>query len=242
MDRRQAERIAESGGWLAGQPAEFRAAVLARAQLRAFAPGAFTFRAGDAPGGIYGVVAGGFAIHVPSRHGGPDLAHIMRPPAWFGHGPVLNGRPRTLTFRATEPSVALHVPLAALDDLSRRLPDAPRAIAAITDFTGAVAIQVVADLLIPEADRRVAATLLRVTGAAEGAVPDDAAGFRLTQSELGEMANASRQLVNRALRGFAARGWVAVGYGRIAVRDAAALAAFADERGDARISSGTARP
>jgi CRP-like cAMP-binding protein len=231
MQRAEAERIALAGGWLARQPPVFRAAVLARALLQPFATGAFTYHTGDAPGGIYGVVAGGFAVLAAGRHAGPDLAHIVRPPVWFGHGPVLSGGPRTLSFRAAEPSLTLHVPLAALEDLSSTMPAAPRAIGAITDDSVRIAAEIVSDLLIREPDRRIAATLLRATGASDGAVPDAAAGFRLTQSELGEMANASRHLVNRTLGAFAARGWVTVGYGRIAVQDATALAAFARERG-----------
>ncbi|WP_170985014.1 Crp/Fnr family transcriptional regulator [Roseomonas sp. AR75] len=230
MDRAAAERIATQGGWLAHQPAAFRTALLAAARLEAFEVGSYTFHVGDALGGIYGLVAGGFAVHVATRAAGPDLATILRPPVWFGQGPLMTRRPRVLSFRATEPSFAFHVPLAALEAVSRALPEAARALGAMSVFGMDVAIHTVSDLLIREPDRRIAATLLRVTAAPDGLRADDQAGFRLTQAELGEMANASRHLVNRTLGAFAARGWVKVGYGRIAVRDAVALAGFVGPR------------
>jgi CRP/FNR family cyclic AMP-dependent transcriptional regulator len=94
------------------------------------------------------------------------------------------------------------------------------------------ALRTVSDLLIPQADRRIAATLLRLTRADEDERPEDPRGFRLRQAELGEMANASRQIVNRALSRFAGSGWIALGYQRIAVLDPAALAAFANAAED----------
>jgi CRP-like cAMP-binding protein len=52
----------------------------------------------------------------------------------------------------------------------------------------------------------------------------------LTQSQLGEMANAERQVVNRALKRLEAKGWISVSYGRIEIRDAASLGTFARAR------------
>ena len=87
-----------------------------------------------------------------------------------------------------------------------------------------LAITTVRDLLLSRGDQRIAATLLRVTSDAE---PDAPNGYRLTQSELGEMSNTSRQLVNRCLAAFERMGWIKQGYNRISIRNAAALQGFA---------------
>jgi CRP-like cAMP-binding protein len=234
MDRTRAKTVLLAGGWLAQQTPDFRTRLLALGQLRPFAPGDPVFHAGDAAGGIYGVVAGGFAVEMPTAQGGSVTATIIRPPVWFGYGAHTSRRQRILTYRASEAAWALHVPLPALDELARTLPDASRAIGAVAEFAMDVAIQTVSDLLIRPAEGRIAATLLRVTAAGEGALPDDPAGFRLTQAELGEMANASRAVVNRTLGAFERRGWIRSGYQRIAVMDAAALAAFVSGAGEAR--------
>jgi hypothetical protein len=83
------------------------------------------------------------------------------------------------------------------------------------------------DLLIPNGARRIAAVLLRVTGAHEGVEPSDPRGFLLSQTLLGDMANASRNGVNRALADFARSGWIEKCYNHITVRNREALLAYA---------------
>ena len=91
----------------------------------------------------------------------------------------------------------------------------------------AVAIQVIADLLIPQTDRRVAATLLRLAGAHANPAAGKMGEIKLNQTELAEMANTSRHSVNRAFGRFEARGWIAVNYNVVQLRDPIALAEFA---------------
>lgn len=90
-----------------------------------------------------------------------------------------------------------------------------------------LAVWTACDLLIASAPRRIAAVLLRITAALDGIAPTDPRGFRLTQSELGEMANASRHHVNRVRRHFVEEGWIAQRYNFIRLLDVPALAAFA---------------
>lgn len=227
MERPEIEAVLASRGWLAGCDPALRRAVLQRARPVAFAAEEVVFKVGDLAGGIYGVAGGGFALSVATAAAAPAGATILRAGMWFGHGPFVAERRRMLGFRATEPSVALYLPLAAIRELSAASIEGARAFADLASLNMQVAVRVVSDLLIPEADRRIAATLLRLTRADEGERPADPAGFRLRQAELGEMANASRRSVVRALSAFAARGWVAPGHQRIAVLDAAGLARFA---------------
>jgi hypothetical protein len=56
--------------------------------------------------------------------------------------------------------------------------------------------------------------------------PDDPRGFGLTQALTGELANASRPTVVRALAEFRERGWIEVSYGRLRIIAPAALDAF----------------
>lgn len=228
MDRATAHRIVLEQGWLSRQPPRFQAEILARAELLAFATGEHAYRAGEEAGGVHGIVGGSFGVHVAARPADPSLAHVMRNGAWFGLSGLFRRPVRTLSFRALELSWTLHVPSPALEEIAHTIPEAPRAVAAIADASLQVATVAIADLLIGEADRRIAATLLRVCGAGPDRGTVDSAGCRLTQAELGEMANASRGLVNRTLRAFEARGWVRLGYQQIKVSDAGALAAFVD--------------
>jgi CRP-like cAMP-binding protein len=61
-------------------------------------------------------------------------------------------------------------------------------------------------------------------------LPQDASSSSnvfLTQSQLGEMGNAERQVVNRALKRLETKGWIRVSYGRIEILDAVAPGTFA---------------
>lgn len=96
----------------------------------------------------------------------------------------------------------------------------------------AIAIQALAHLLVHRADRRVAAVPLRVATTAQ-----PSRFVRLTQAELGEMANGSRDVVNPTLAQLEAKGCVTVGYHRLQVTDPTALARCAHqaaERGPPR--------
>lgn len=226
MDRVTAHHILLDRGWLSNQPGPFQAALLAQSRLLSFQAGEHAYRLGDEAGGVHGIVAGSFGVETASDLTEPRLAHVVRAPTWFGLSGMFRRPARTLGFRALEPSATVYVPAAALEELARILPDAPRAIAAIADASLQIAVRALAELLIGDAGRRIAATLLRVTSCLETWPRVDPAGYRLTQAELGEMANASRGLANRTLRRFEAKGWVRLGYNRIAVLDPRALARF----------------
>jgi CRP-like cAMP-binding protein len=228
IDRSDAERHILRWGWLADQNDALRRAVLKVARLVHYPAGEFVFHVGDESGGLYGVVTGGVGIHLPSDAGETVLAHVARCGVWFGYGPLLRQRERTLSFSLIEPSHLFHVPLAQALEIGAGSPAQQRAILSVTEYGMDTAVRVIETLLIRRPDRRIAATLLRV------ASPDEEAGsptiLRLTQSQLGEMANADRQVVNRALKRFEASGWISVSYGRIDLLDANALRSFATTR------------
>jgi CRP-like cAMP-binding protein len=227
MERARIEAILAARGWLAGCEPALRRAILARTRPVCFSADEFVFHAGDLAGGIYGIAHGGIVVSVATAVAAPAIASILRAGMWFGNGPLVSDRRRMLSFHAAETSVTLHLPLPAIRELSGTSIAAARSFADLAGFNMRAALRTVSDLLIPQTDRRIAATLLRVTRADEGEHPENPAGFRLRQAELGEMANASRRSVVRALAVFEARSWVALGYQRIAVADPVALARFA---------------
>ena len=222
------ERVFARRGWLSRQPPAFRRQFLALGRKVALDRGAHVFRRGDAAGGVYGIVAGGIAVRGGTALQQPVLAHIERAGDWFGHGPVLRGGRRTLTFVAAEPSVVLHVPLSRLRPRLQREPEFAARLAQMADAGTETVVGVARDLLIPDAARRLAAVLLRVTTAGD-VPPADERGYELTQAELGEMANVSRHHVNRILGTFRRAGWIDVGYQRIRLDHVAALKRFAWE-------------
>jgi CRP-like cAMP-binding protein len=223
-DRREAERRILERGWLADQSDDMRRAVLKLARLVPYPEGEFVFHAGDPEGGLYGVVSGGIGVHLPTASGETLLAHILRTGTWFGYGPLVRARQRSLSFSVVEPSLLFHLPLASAQEIAGRSAIWQRALLSVSEYGMDVATRVIETLLIRNTNRRIAATLLRVAPAGE----EESAGceIQLTQAQLGEMANVDRQVVNRALKRFEAEGWLQVSYGRIRITDTSAAQEF----------------
>lgn len=218
MDRRAAERVVRRRGWLADQDEPFRVEVLAAARLVRMPPGGFLFHVADEPGGVYGLAAGGIGAHLPAADGEVRLADVLRPGTWFGYGPAVRGQRRSMAFSVIEESWLFSLPLSRVQEIARQSPTHLRSVMAMSEYGMDVAMAALGTLLVRATDKRVAATLLRVAS--------DGQPVRLTQAQLGEMANAERQVVNRVLKALAARGWLVAGYGQIEVTDRASLEGF----------------
>jgi CRP/FNR family cyclic AMP-dependent transcriptional regulator len=227
-DGAQHADLFESRGWLSEQPAAFRNQLLRMARCISVARGDWVFAIGDAPGGIFGVVSGGIGIEGAGPFHTLRLGHVLRAGSWFGHHPALSpGGRRTQGMRAMEDSLLLHVPLAPLQALMKEDPDAARCVGNMADGGSILAVRIISDLLIPDATQRIAAVLLRVTGAEEGIEPPHPEGFQITQAELGEKANVSRPHVNRMLGELERKGWIAKHYQRLRIVNVEALRGFA---------------
>lgn len=185
------------------------------------------FATDDPPGGIYGVVSGGIGIEGSSEWHPLRLGHILRTGDWFGYRPALTGRRRAMGYLAVEPSELVHVALSALTMLKQESPALVPLLTAMAVRGDELGTVVACDLLIRNARRRIAAVLLRVTGAHEAVQPTDPRGFLLTQGMLGDMANASRNYTNRTLAFLQQQGWIEMNHVHIRLLDVAALAGFA---------------
>lgn len=214
-------------GWLSGASDAQREVILSECRNVALERGQRLIAAGDGPGGIYGVVSGGIGGEGTTTWHIPRLGHVFRPGDWFGHGPILNGGNRTMGYVALEASRLVTVPLAALRALVADRPDIGILVGDMANRGTELGAWVACDLLIPEAPRRMAAVLLRVTAAHDGVKPSNAQGFPLTQAMLAEMSNMSPHTVNRNLGLLARRGWITKSYNHVQVLDVAGLSAFA---------------
>ena len=220
------ERVFARRGWLAQQDEAFRHMVLSRGRCSQVNKGEPLFFAGDAAGGLYGVVSGSLGAHIGVTNQAPLLAHIHRPGAWLGEGPAVTGGPRFLAVIALEASELFLIPRVLITQMEAE-GFGIRARIAQQLWSGQMqAFRVVSELLIPKAPRRVAAVLIRATGygEVEAEHPD---GFVLTQTQLAQMANCSRHVVNRTFVQFQHDGWIAARYNRVRILNEKALTDFA---------------
>ncbi|WP_448577610.1 Crp/Fnr family transcriptional regulator [Thermaurantiacus sp.] len=225
----EGKEIFSRWGWLSQQPPEFRELVLRRAYPRLIPIGGTVYAEGDSPGGVYGIAEGSVAGF--ARHGVGPLRklEIVSRGQWFGSGPMITGRRRMLSFQAHEPSLLAHLPLAAIREIEALDAGHARRFAMISEIGNMRLARIACDLAIPDNARRIAAVLLRISGVEEGLDGFYPGGFPITQAALGEMANASRNLVNRALGDLEARGWIKVGYNRVRVIDWQAICSFVND-------------
>lgn len=213
-------------GWLAHEDKTFRDIILARGILKDADKGEPLFFASDGAGGMYGLVSGSLGAFAGMADQEPILGHIHRPGAWLGEGPAVTGEPRFSSVTALEPSTYLLVPRFLMKQMESEGIAICDRVARQSWWAQTQAVRAVYDLLIPEAPRRIAAVLFRVTG--HGELPSDHPdGFTITQVQIAQMANSSRSMVSRTLMQLQHEGCVTVRYNRIAIRDHAALAAFA---------------
>jgi CRP/FNR family transcriptional regulator, cyclic AMP receptor protein len=228
MNENAAKEVLARTGWLLDQPEWVRETVLAASKLQAYESERFVFYTGDEPGGMYGVVDGGFGLIIPSGPNEMLLCNILRCGYWFGYGPMLSSGGRKVTIKAVEKSHLLHLPLRAMATICAERPEFFRILGALNDIGLMMnSLQVVGDLLIPSAERRIAAVIARIAKPIPGA--DDQAPWpiRISQAEIGQMSNASRDRVNRALAKFARAGWVTVDFKMIVVTGLGELEKFA---------------
>lgn len=215
-----------AGPWLAKQPAEFNRRLVEIARRACHRAGDSVSFEGDDDRRIFGILSGSIGCLTGHRHQMPVLGTIIGPGEWFGLGPQLTGTRRILSFVAREPSELVSLGNAELRCLGEAFPDLQQRLAQLAQMHANYIARIVAELLVPESDRRIAAVLLRLSEPETGQY-----SFPMSQAELGEMANASRASVNKALRTLSQRGLVEVGYGRIRMSNRAGLEAWFENGG-----------
>ncbi|MCO5063475.1 MAG: Crp/Fnr family transcriptional regulator [Rhizobiaceae bacterium] len=220
VKRAKAESILRESGWLSQQPPAFQDEVLRRSILLHFPAGEVIYRFGDDLGGIFGLVDGVLTVNTAPPDHTPQLIHVGAPGAWTGEGCFLTRQPRRLELRALVETWMMHVPLDQMDQMAAADPSVVRNFSHILMASVEVLIRIVHDLQIPDAARRIASVLNRAAWIGQRPI-------RLTQSEIGLMANASRKQVNATLSRFARIGWVKTDYRSITILDVEAVRQFA---------------
>lgn len=239
MRRAHVHKILASRGWFAEIDPKLGAAIIDAGRIIEFRRGEALYHPGDEPGGMYGVAEGGVVLSTLGRDDLPVAGHIVRPCSWFGYGSVFDRQRRMLIPTANEASLVLYVSLGDLEKLRAAFPSSGRAFGQLAMRGEAIYLSIVTDLLIAHTDRRLAAVLLRATGAETPdrprSFPVDTLvdpwagpeGVPLTQAILAQLANASPHTVARFVERAGKAGWIDWKYGRVRILDLGQVTAFA---------------
>ncbi|UJD87728.1 Crp/Fnr family transcriptional regulator [Rahnella aquatilis] len=210
MLRKNAEGIITKRGWLSHMPDAFKERLLQHAQLLEFNPGQIIFSPGDAPGGIYGFVAGTVILSTAPAYSTPRLIDMVLPGDWTGEDGFMTGKPRRFQLVAQNSSWMMHVPLDAMEQMARHTPNDMRAFGVISILASDSLLRIVHDLQKKNVSARIASALHRMCSATKVPVP-------LSQVNLSIIANTSRSQVNSTIQYFVEKGWVETGYRSISV-------------------------
>jgi CRP-like cAMP-binding protein len=223
--REDALHIMERHGWLSRRPAQFREEVVRRSRLRSLRAGESLYNAGDPPIGLIGVIAGQMRIQLPPTESIGSIAAIGQ---WVGDATAFMGTPRWVSITAGSTLHVLHLPQAEFEAMIANAENC-RHFAINTAEALAEAVTVIANLIQPDSEIRVAQRLLTLTGI-HGA--DRQFGLEIAQADLATMCGLSRQTLNKVLTNLETRGIIARSYRRIEVTDPKALKQLAttDER------------
>lgn len=193
--------------------------LLKHAHVRRLSANDIVFRKDDPGDGLYGVLAGRIVVTVESAEGKELILNMFGPGEFFGEIALLDGKGRTATATAREPSELLFLSRADfLPFLRQRHEAAVRIIAFLCER-----LRRTTDMVEDSAFLNVSTRLAKQLAALAGAGQPPAVAIRLSQEELAQTLGVSREIVSRQLAMWREAGVVELGRGRIVVRDVKAL-------------------
>jgi CRP-like cAMP-binding protein len=204
-----------------------RDALVARAHMRSYAAGENIFVMGTQHDSMMAVLSGDVKISVSSTDGKEVVLAVLHSGDVFGEIAMLDGNRRSADANAITPC---NLAILHRRDVLSALEKNPAA------WLGLVEVlcrrlrrtdQHLVELALLEVPGRVAKALLRaVDGEREST--REAADFRLSQRELGNMVGATRESVNKCLQEWQRDGVIRMRRGVISIADRAALEALAE--------------
>lgn len=203
--------------WTRELSAEHLARVRAAIMVRDFAAGNTVCRKGDPASAWIGVIDGLVKLHSLSPSGKSVTFAGIPAGGWFGEGSVLKGEPLKYDVVALRDSRIALMPEAMFRLLlDTSIPFNRFLLTQLNERLGQFIGMVEYDRLL-EPDARVARTLAALFN--RHLYPDTQPHIQISQEELGYLAGASRQRVNRALQVLAGAGLIKVDYGLVTVLD-----------------------
>jgi CRP-like cAMP-binding protein len=191
-------------GWLASQPAEFRAQMARAGTWRRANAGEVIYLAGDEPDGLYGLAEGALEILYPLVSDEQVALHRAEPGFWIGEAAILSGKTRMVSISAASDCRLFFVPTSKL---RRIVKDDPRHLQSILEQSNlnlTTALRLLAEALSLTPRARVARLLLRLA--------DDGGAVEGSQEDFARVLGMTRSSVRRAMASLIDSGIIETGY------------------------------
>jgi CRP-like cAMP-binding protein len=197
--------------WFANLEPAIRADLVGRGRLLRRAAGEWLYGEGDEDTGLVAVLEGGLHLYSQAPGGREVLFGTLPAGSVMGQSVGLGGGPRLVTVVAAADSIIMMFSDRALRETAAKHPNLWRSISTLAYGQLRAALQGWAEAVGLKPRERMIARLLALS--AENRV------LPLSQTALAEMVGVTRKAVNGWLRELEDGGLVALGYGRIEIRD-----------------------
>jgi CRP-like cAMP-binding protein len=219
------ESFLESSIWFAGLTLEERARVQADTYDRRYPAASVVCHRGYSADHWLAVIEGMVEVDTASACGRASTLAGVPAGSWFGEGAVLKSEPRPYSVVAIKESRVAFVPRETFLWLLGRNPNFSRYVIDQLNARCGYYVGLVHNLRLHEAAARVAFCLAELFH--RQLYPSTDRTLSLSQGEVGRLSGLSRQNTNRALRGLADAGMLAMEYGAIRILDLEGLRRFA---------------
>ncbi|MEX2158441.1 MAG: Crp/Fnr family transcriptional regulator [Dehalococcoidia bacterium] len=202
-------------------------ALASHGKVRSYRTGDILFREGAPGDSLHIVIEGNVRISVASPTGDEATVALLGAGEFVGDLALLDGRPRSASAIASQPTKTLMVTRHNFADWLSGRPMVALSLLETLSLRVRRTDEALADLAFLQLPQRLAKRLVRLT--IDQAQGERIAGtkLRITQSELASMLGVSRESVNKQLNKFAQEGWIRLGRGSVTVRDPEALRGYA---------------
>lgn len=223
----KARALLATTGWLAATDTSFAKAVLDLCRWRLLQDGEVLSHPDQEDQSLFGVGAGHLAgDQHPLGSMDVGLTAIWHVGSWVGHAPLVMGVPRRGVVRARGEALVAIAPGASLQSILKESPHWWREVGKLPFILSQMFAGAGHDLLRHSAHERCLAVLLMLAGCRWTDPPTEPPFVApISQAELGERCNLSRNGVIKALAPLAAAGLITLGYRQIRVNDSRALRA-----------------
>lgn len=201
--------------WFAALEPSLRADLIARGRVKRCSPGEWLHGEGDEETGLFAVLSGALHLYSQAPGGREVLFGLLPAGTVMGQSAVLGGGPRLVTAIAATDSELFLLSDRALRETAAKHPMLWRAISTLVYGQLRAALQGWTEAVGMAPRERMIARLVQMSA--------ERSSLPLSQSTLAEMVGVTRKAVNGWLGELEHRGLVALGYGRIEVRDRAGL-------------------
>ncbi len=216
-------RLLKTHGWLSTTSPDFADAVIAQGRWKRLGLGDRITTAGEVKGELVALADGVAGLSSSVGYAETPLVHIFRPPFWFGYAWFVGSGPRRFTSVMRSPGWVFSIGEQPLMRLLDAEPGGWQSIVRLAMIYGDLAATVAGDLITRKSERRVIAVLLRCSGHRDRQDAPPLLTVPLTQAELADATNLSRNTVVGLLQDLSDRGLVGLSRGHIHIKDASGL-------------------